>query len=173
MNKVGLFVCVCIMFLSTNIWGQETKILVKGTDELYGYEHVFEAPGKSKDDIFASLKAWVIRNVVTQSNTNYFDEAEKKTISTAMALSTWQGCTVSFKVNIDIKDSKYRLTASSFTLFIPGGFEKNLGDYSNLGNLYVSKKNRQKIIDDVEDFLLKTTISMEKATKNAADKASW
>ena len=154
------------LLFSQTAFGQDSKILAKDKDETYSFEKVYEVPGKSKTDIFAAIKSWVIKNIKSQSNTNYFDETDKGTISTTPAFVVSKLSSVEFKLNIDIKDGKYKLSATAFVLHNPEGIPKKLGDYSGL---YAPKGARKKIMDDVDENFTKIVTSIEESTKGKAD----
>jgi hypothetical protein len=154
------------LLFTQSAFGQDSKILTKDKDETYSFEKIYELPGKAKADIFAAIKSWVIKNVKTQSNTNYFDDADKSTISTTPAFVVSKLSSVEFKLNTDIKDGKYKLSATGFVLTNPQGIPKKLGDYSGL---YAPKGARKKIMDDVDENFSKIIASIEEATKGKSD----
>lgn len=165
-----VFAVVTLLFTQKS-HAQDSKILTKGADETYSFEKVYEVAGKTKVDIFNAIKGWVVKNVKSQSNTNYFDETDKGSISTTPAFVVHTGAAVDFKMNIDIKDGKYRLSATSFIFHNPQGIPKNLGDYSGL---FAPKGVRKKIMEDVDDHFGKIIASVEEAANNkAADKSDW
>jgi len=154
------------LLFTQSAYGQDSKILTKAADETYSYEKIYEVPGKAKADLFTAIKSWVIKNVKTQSNTNYFDETDKGTVSTTPAFVVSGMGSVEFKLNIDIKDGKYRLSATSFIFVNPQGIQKKLGDYKGL---YAPKGVRKKVMDDVDDNFGKIIASIEEATKGKSD----
>ena len=88
----------------------ESKILKINDSKNYYFEQVYEVNEKPKDEIFARLKAFVIRNSKGQEISNFFDDEKKNTISTNpnFVIKSVYGV-IDFKLNIDIKDNKYRL----------------------------------------------------------------
>ena len=145
----------------------ETKTLVRGADERYSYEKVFDAPGYTKDQIFESLKTWVIRNVKSQSNTNYFDEKDKNSISTVPVFPCVYNSIIEFKLVIDIKDGKYLLSATSFMYHNPGlGFTKELGDYHQAG---MTKKAKREVIIDADESFAKILTSIQSSVGKKKD----
>lgn len=154
------------LLFTQSAFAQDSKILTKGADETYSFEKVYEVSGKSKADIFAAIKSWVIKNIKSQSNTNYFDETDKGTISTTPSFVVSGLSSVEFKLNIDIKDGKYKLSATSFVLVNPQGIPKTLGDYKGL---YAPKGVRKKIMNDVDENFGKIIASIEETCKGKSD----
>ncbi|MES2703619.1 MAG: DUF4468 domain-containing protein [Bacteroidota bacterium] len=157
-----------IVLIALNAFAQRTsKILTLGPDENYSYENTFDAPGKSKDEIFASIKSWVIKTVKTQSNTNYFDEIDKKSISTAPVFACSWGSMTNFKLNIDIKDGRYRISANSFIWYSgTTATSVTLGKFKEAG---INKKTTYQIIDDVDAEFSKMLISIQSAIEKKSD----
>ncbi|MBL7719840.1 MAG: DUF4468 domain-containing protein, partial [Flavipsychrobacter sp.] len=113
MKKILFFLISFVCLHYTAVAQEPSSILTLGGDKLYSYEKVFEAPGKTKEQIFDALKSWVIKTVKSQSNTNYFDEAGKGTVSTTISYPVAFNSTVDFKLNIDIKEGQYKVSAAS------------------------------------------------------------
>jgi hypothetical protein len=150
----------------THVFAQEASAdLILNSDNAYSYEKVFEVQGKNKEEIFKALKSWVIKNVKSQSNTN-FDEAEKANITTNPAFSCSYGSIVDFKLNFEIKDGKYRLTANSFIWHRNDGNDKKLGDFSGLG---MFKGAQKKVLEDANESFAAILTSIEASVKKSSD----
>ena len=169
MKKATVFIALTLFLLqSLPLFGQEkTPVLTRGADKSYSYQNVFDVAGKSKDDLFALLKDWVIKNVKTQSNTNYFDEQGKNAISTTITFPVIYNSSLEVKINIEVKDAKYRLTANSFIWYSKTGTAKNLGDWDGINN---GRNAQNKIIEDVDEKFSKIVSSILSAVK---DGNSW
>ncbi len=168
----SLFVMIFFMVCAVqNIHGQESTILTQTEKKgPYQFERIYGVPGKSQEEIFTAIKSWVIKNIKTQATTNYFSD-EKDNISTAPAFVVSYGSTVGFKMNIDIKDGRYRLTANDFIFHNLQGIPKRLGDYSGLT---VTPGAKKKILNDVDKAFIAIIQSIEAAAKQGtAGKDDW
>ncbi len=165
-SSLLIFMLVCF----SNIKAQEaTTNLTKGTDGLYSYEKVFEVPGKTKEEIYETLKSWVVKNNKDQSNTNYFNEKDKDNISTTLsfAWSTWTPpSTYDFKLNFDIKEGKYRLSATSFVSHNVDAPNTNLGTSPALG---YTKKQMRLLVDYVDENFGKMLTSIQNSFTKKSD----
>jgi hypothetical protein len=168
-----LFLSFIFLMISQVCLSQDSQILTKDENAIYGYEKVFEIPGKSKDEIFSSIKTWVVKNIKTQSNTNFFDEIGKNTISTnpAFVISSAGvgGAIVEFKMNIDIKDGKYRLSGNAFHFFNSRGIDRVLGDYKGL----FAKSVRVKVVEEIDKKFQNMLSSIEASAKAEAQGSNW
>ena len=79
------------------------------------YEKVFQADGKSKAELYKATKAWIVKNIKVQAIAHYFDDTGMSAISTNPVIVV-NGSTVDFKLNIDFKDGRYKLSANAFVL---------------------------------------------------------
>jgi hypothetical protein len=160
-----IFLSITCLLFSLNAYCQESSILTKNTSGAYSFEKVFDAPGKSKTEIFNSIKSWVIKNIKSQSNTNYFDEANQNISTTPVFLVSFDG-TVNFKLNLEIKDGKYRLTANSFVYQNKDGLQRSLGDFSGTGYY---KKIKIKLIEDADTAFKNILDSINNAVTSKSD----
>jgi len=160
-----IFLSITCLLLSLEAYSQESNILAKSPNGEYSYEKVFEAPGKSKTEIFNSIKSWVIKNIKSQSNTNYFDEANQSISTTPVFIVSFDG-TVNFKLNIEIKDGKYRLTANSFVYQNKDGLQRGLGDFSGTGYY---KKIKIKLMEDADTAFKNILDSINNAVTAKSD----
>ncbi len=165
--KIKLLLIIGVLFTSlTSLAQEKSEILSKSDDGTYSFEKVYEVAGKSKSEIFESIKLWVISNIKSQSNSNFFDEENKDLISTTPKFTVPENSTVEFKLNIDVKEGKYRLRASSFILSYFGLSDLPLGNY---GDYKPTKKMRMNIIEGFDASFVKLLASIENST---ADKQS-
>ena len=160
-------ILMLIMLVVSSVFGQESKVLTFN-DDTYSYEKVFDMPGKSKDVIYESIKSWVIKNIKTGASSNYFDDKDKSIITTLPAITVSGNSVVEFKVTVEIKEGKYRLSAETFTFHSLDGIAKKLGDYSGLN---AGKRAKQKVLDDVDDFITSMIGSIQSSI--GAKKADW
>lgn len=165
MKKIFTYLFAFFAFVTSVAAQEESTILSIGTDKTYYYEKVFEVPGKSKDEIFTAVKSWVIKNIKSQANTNYFDE-ENKSITTTPAFTCVFNSWCDFKMNIDVKDGKYKLSANSFNWHNMQGIVKTLGDYSGMT---ANKKTRTKILKDVDENFTKIIASIEESVAKGSN----
>lgn len=133
----------------------------------YEYSHVYEFPGKSKEEIYSAVKNWIVENIKSSSNTNYFDETEKSKLSTTPFFSVAYNCHSAFKLVIDVKDGKYRLSATSFIFITLDGAQKTLGDYEGLYG--AGKKLRVAVLADVDEYVKTMLSSIEESVKSGGN----
>ena len=109
----------------------------------YIYQRVVDVEGVSKDEIYKRIKNWIIDNLKSPVNYNYFDDDKHESISTTISFVTKQTTGfIEFKLNINIKEGKYRILAKSF-VFMRGGEGKPYN---------YKKSNRMLNQDFVEGF---------------------
>mgnify|MGYP003575733127 CR=1 FL=1 len=161
------------LLISNLCFSQDSKILIKDENGIYTYQKVFDITGKNKEELFFSIKNWIVKNIKTQSNTNFFDEEKKEIISTnpmfIVASAGVGGAMVEFKMNIDVKDGKYRLSATDFHFFNARGIDRNLGDYKGL----FAKSVRGKVVEEIDTKFQNMLASIEASTKGEKQNSDW
>lgn len=101
-----------------------STVLATGEDGYLTYEKIVQAEGLSKDVLYARMKAWVRDNIKTADNNIEFDDVGKELIVTTPTLSLKDlkmkhvtNQKVNFKLKLQFKDGRMRVTASSFQYF--------------------------------------------------------
>jgi hypothetical protein len=166
MNKLIL---ICALFFAgiANLHSQEPSIILTiNPDKTYSYEKVFDAPGKTKEQIFDAMKAWVIKNIKPNQIQTYFDDSNKNIITSNPSFNCSVSSIIDFKLNIEIKEGKYKLSANAFTWHNFAGISKNFGDYSQLA---VAKKDQVKIMADVDKGFEAIVNSLQKSLNSNSD----
>ena len=166
------FFVVLALLVSFNSFSKDkvkepSSILTLDDAGNYEYTKVFEVPGKSKEEIYTALKTWIVENIKSQSNTNYFDDDNHNKMSTAPFFLISHNNKIGFKLNIDVKDGKYRLSATSFIFVNVNGVQKSLGDYSGF---MASKRFRMKTIEEVDNNFKGIISSIESSAKTDSKK---
>lgn len=135
----------------------------------YYYEKVFQAEGKTKAEIFKAIKGWIVKNVKGQAVANYFDDAEMNSISTNPVIII-KNATVDFKLNVDIKDGRYKIAGNAFVIRTMEGISKPFGDYSGL---FAPKSYQRKALEDVDKALIAILDGLEAAIKASGAGTDW
>lgn len=160
----SIYIIVFSLLLSCIASAQGQSKILTYSNEIYSYEKVFEVPEKTKEQIFELLKTWIITNTKSQANTNFFDD-RNSSISTTLTHACRYGCWMDFKVNIDIKDAKYRFSATSFVwhnAIAPMSLE-------NVTKEKFKKKAKAEVFEDVDDNFSKILASIQTATIKKTD----
>ncbi len=114
------FFCMTAAFAD----GFESKIVPKDAQGHLAYEKVVAVSNAKKEDLYAKVKAWVVENVKTVDNNILFDDKNFETIITTptIALENLKNShvvnqKVNFKLKIQFKDGKMKVTATSFIYY--------------------------------------------------------
>lgn len=169
MKYCTLFFLTFLLSVGQLAYAQSTpEALTKDANGQYYFESVKTVPGIKKDVMYKAIKDWARKNLKSSDKITYDDETFEN-INTTAAVSTSSGTVTEFKLNIDIKDEKYRFTATSP---IWHGFGKTnpLGDFSGLA---VPGFQKKKIINAYEDAMVSISKSLEQTAKNANAKSDW
>jgi hypothetical protein len=168
MRKLLFAFLLCCSFIAPKAFSQESTVLKRSEGEkgTYSFEKVYEASGKSQEEIYNAVKAWVVKNLKTQSNTNYFDDAGKSTVSTVPNFVVPLNSTVDFKLSVEIKDGKYKVSAMSFVWTSFEGVHKALGDFSKYA---YTKKKQQELFDELDAAFVNMLTSIESAISSKSD----
>ncbi|MBZ0100396.1 MAG: DUF4468 domain-containing protein [Taibaiella sp.] len=149
---------------------EPSSILTFDESGNYEYIKVYEIPGKSKEEIYNAIKNWIVENIKSQSNTNYFDDEGKSKLTTAPYFPIVYNGNAGFKLVIDVKDAKFRLAATSFIYITLDGAQKELGDYTGIYG--AGKKVRIAILADIDEKFKNIISSIEKSAKSGSE-ADW
>ena len=102
----------------------EPAVLQKNTTGNYVYEKIVPIEGKNKDELYNSVKRWIQANVKTVDNNISFDDKNMESIVTTPTLALANSKknwiidqSINFKLVIDFKDNKIRISASSFIYY--------------------------------------------------------
>jgi hypothetical protein len=100
------------------------------------FESVTEAPGFTKDKIFASTKVWIAENFRSAKAVIEYESKEEGTIIgngvipypcagvECIGKADWK---VPFTMRVDVKDQRFRLTFSNLRLTWPPSYNATLG----------------------------------------------
>lgn len=102
------------------------------TDEERTVVQVFDAPGSTKDQIYAASKLWIAENFKSaEAVVDYDDPSEGTIIGNGNMAYTCDGgfaCSirrdawrVTFKMKVEAKDGRFRLTFTNVELLLPTG----------------------------------------------------
>lgn len=166
-----LFLAMSFSVVGPNAFAQTTTTedkLVKDESGTYSYETVKTVPGTKKEALYKAMKDWTRKNLKATDKVNY-DDANSENINATVAVSTASGTFTEFKMNIDIKDDKFRLSATS-PMWHGYGKINPLGDFSGLG---VPGFQKKKIINAYEDAMLDLTKALVNVANNANKKSDW
>lgn len=148
----------------------ESKILQLNENKNYHFEKVYEFQEIKKDEIFSRIKKFIIRNSKGQEVSNFFDEDTKSTISANpnFVIKSVYGA-IDFKLNIDIKDNKYRIQANSFVLNYNTGVSLSFGNYDGI---LAPKRIQTKVLEEFEGLFQNYINQMEESVKDVK-KNDW
>ena len=148
----------------------ESQILKLNENKNYYFDSVYVIKDQQKNEIYSRLKEFIIRNSKGQNVSNFFDDENKNTISANpnFVINSVYGA-IDFKLNISIKDGKYRIQATSFILNYNSGASLPFGHYDGI---YCPKKTQKKVLEEFEGLFQSYLNQMEKAAKEVK-KNDW
>lgn len=134
-------------------------------EHYYYYEKVFPAEGKPKAFMYKAFKDWIVKNIKGGSVASYYDDAENNTISTNPTIVVRNGASVDFKLNIELKEGKYRVRMNSFVFHNGYGLDLPFGEYTGL---MAPRSYKERNLRQVEDAVVKILAALEHSLTETA-----
>lgn len=166
-----LFACAAA---STTAFGAES---FSAPDQ--SFEKVYEAPERTKDQIFSASRIWIAENFKSAKAVIEYENKDEGTlignglipfpckgVFDCLGKGSWK---VRFTMRVDMKDDKFRLTFSNIGLVWPAAVYNGVVTPANDGGPVYSQKDRDKI----QTALLLFGPEMQVALANAPGKDDW
>lgn len=158
-----------------------TVLMRDNENDIWHYEKVINIENTSQKDIYDRLKLWVLSNVKTGDVNNLFDDKNMETIITTPTLSMpdlkWkvmQEQLINFKLKIEIKDNKIRVSARDFVYYGKASIfrgEPHTGAIETLKISGLNKNDYKQIGDNIDRVFIAFIEDLEKNIR--ANKSDW
>ncbi|GAA4465048.1 hypothetical protein GCM10023093_16550 [Nemorincola caseinilytica] len=146
------------------------------------YEKVIDVPGTSKEELYRRMKLWVVGNIKTTDLNNTFDDKSMDLIISTPTIAfpdlKWKSLadqTMSFKMQIEIKDNKIRVGMNGFVYsgYKNGGSVQILKPLEDLALAGNSGGQYKQIGEGFDNSFLGFMETLEKAAKTEKKSSEW
>lgn len=178
-NQMKTKLLFLALILSEISYAQEDKLLdiLPIKDGKVNYTSVVSVDSASKDQLYTRAKRWFAEAFKSAQDVIQLDDKESGEIigkgayqtsyqaTFAMSLTTW----VNFKVNISVKDEKYKYEITSFTVkyIKPSGSSIASADDTPIESWNNNREeNKKKFLVKVNDFVTSLVKSIEDQMKS-------
>lgn len=179
MKKIFVFLCLLVTCSSTIGFAKaklEPTSLHLDESGKWTYEKVVEVPNTSKDVLYERMKKWVLTNVKSVDKNTLTDDPNHETLITNVTISLdkifFWNAEINFKLILEFKENKLRITASSFTYY-GESFTAGVQNVNAPLEEYASDKVTVKKIDKHIDERFPAFMTSVENGSHATAKKDW
>lgn len=171
----------------------QTQIPKDSTTGAYSYQGIIKIDSASKQQLYATTKAWVLKTLKSSDNMVELDDKEFNSITGSgtiimnkvgggrLVSYVYENAKLNFKATFQFKEGKVKYTFSNFS-YSADKMIKNLTNASYVGavlspldNLDLGKKEKEQILNDVSAKMssLINSFTTELSMTSSKSKDDW